>query len=297
LAKAVIEIEDAPPNSKSAPCYDMLFLLDRNTSSVIHIAGSDKDRCFISITEWDDSLTDKYVTFNRIANYTSILMGTEEDTKEIADEGGWEVCCYDIEKRELRVLVKSAYRYGSYPQSPLLWSPDGSKLLYSGCYEPWGLDKVNNERPGVYVYNKDNGSHRRLTKKYNAESAICWSPDSRRFLIEVYPSPSRPQDASDFGYWIVDTVSSAATPLLLLDKKARTAKGLHDFRRTFAWSPDGKYIAFCAQFEETGAPYDGVFIMAVDNTGRYWLVDKERINPARKPRLNRFFSDLVWLSP
>jgi len=293
VIKAGIYDKDTRPHGEYAPNWDALFLVDFATSTVQHIAGTDQDRYFVHLA--GDTLVDGKVTFYRIRNFLSIMMSNMEDNPAIIPEGGWEVCCYDIATRKLEVLAKSPYRYGPYPGS-LLWSPDRAKLLYTAAHEPFQLDKVNNECPGKYVYDVTARTSFRPTDKHQQERAICWAPDSRRFLIWCRPNPFHPDGTGPRGYYVVD-LNGGLYPLLPFDKNEVTEKGLHDFRDTFRWSPDGKFIAFCARFKQGDSEYDGIFMMPDDRSGRYWLIDKAKIQPkvAGKAWVFDYFFNLVWL--
>jgi len=295
VIKVMMEEKNISPKDKYAANYDILFLLDLATSASSLIAGSDKDRCFFQLA--GDILCDGKVTFYRIRNFLSIMMGYEEETTDLAQEGGWDVCCYNIAKKNLAVLVKSDFRYQSFPHSPLLWSPDGSKLLFEGCYEPTGLDQRNNEQPGVYVYDVTTRSRIRLTNKHAREVAVCWAPDNHRFLVQVYPNRLRPEDANDRGFWVVDLGKGTASLLIPLDGRDTSPQGFYDFRDTFRWSPDGRYLAFSANFTEAGNQYDGFFVMRDGQVGQCRLIDKARIQPRaeRKGQIHRYFHNPVWL--
>ena len=66
------------------------------------------------------------------------------------------------------------------------------------------------------------------------------------------------------------------------------------FRRSLTWSPDGKYIAFCARYKAEGAKYDGLFVIPDDRAGKYVLIDKVSIDGGIHPEPEFFFSP-AWL--
>lgn len=114
----------------------------------------------------------------------------------------------------------SCYKGSNLSPAP---SPDGTKVAMILSKDGW---------TDLYVANSDGSNLKRLTRSRQDESSPCWSPDSnwilyaskdreRRSLSKISPSGGEPQ----------------RIPLSLAGNPTEPD-----------WSPDGKYIAFTAQY-------------------------------------------------
>jgi len=279
--------------------YDVLLYYDLEQDCIRHICGSEKERYFFGFPN-AGMVHDEKILFYRIKNFETII-GYVWEHPDIPREGGWEVCLYDAEGKTLEVLTEKGCRTRVYPETPILWSPDGTKFLFGYSKEHYYSNRLDNEFEGVYVYDFASNTYYRPTSKYPKERAICWAPDSKRYMvIRTSLSRTRGRPQQDSGYFIVDTEIGNEYPIIVFDRKyypndLKGTNGLADFRDTFRWSPDGKYIAFCAGFKENGTPYDGLFVMPDDRTGRYFLIEKAEVKKGVSMD-DRFFYSPTWLN-
>ena len=139
------------------------------------------------------------------------------------------------------------WAFGSYDESvsEVAWSPDGRMLAYVKLdtlprrVREWRKNKrdpvVEDERlqyPQLWVTDIASGRSRRLTGPKQYVWHVRWSPDGRRIAFLVSPT-GKPDDENlaDIGI-----VSPDGGPV-------RTVGGIGG---AFAWSPDGRWIAWAA---------------------------------------------------
>ena len=140
---------DSSGNSYSS-VYDILLYYDLGQNCIRHICGSENERYFFGFPNAGMVHREK-ILFYRIKNFETISGYTWEHP-DIPREGGWEVCLYDAEGKTLEVLTEKGCRTRVYPETPILWSPDGMKFLFGYSKEHYYSNRHDNEFEGVYVY-------------------------------------------------------------------------------------------------------------------------------------------------
>jgi Tol biopolymer transport system component len=126
------------------------------------------------------------------------------------------------------------------------WSPDGKQLAFLADH---------GGRPQVHLVNPRGGAARVLTSAPSPVTRLAWSPEGRRIAFTT-PDPEAPQRPEhrdhDVGVNTRD-VSSPMTHLWLVAVPADATAPVPAVRLTggrdltvgeFAWSPDGRRIAF-----------------------------------------------------
>ncbi len=131
----------------------------------------------------------------------------------------------------------------------LAWSPDGSRIAYSGRTLREGVANRT-----VFIVNAD-GSGRPTVLDGHWEG-VAWSPDGRRLVLLGFPDP---EDAR-FDLYTMDPDGSE--PVQLTDDAT--------IERTPSWSPDGSRILFG---DGAGSDQD-VYVMDADGSGVRMLTDR-----------------------
>jgi Tol biopolymer transport system component len=125
----------------------------------------------------------------------------------------------------------------------IAWSPDGSRIAYSGGLGGWN----DNAYDDLYVIRVKGGQVLRLTSSYESDLNPEWSPDGRMLAF----------DRNDDGYNWIYVIKSDGTDLRRL-----TA----NFNWRLAWSPDGQI---------TFTNGRGIWLMRRDGTGKRLLARVE----------------------
>ncbi len=157
-------------------------------------------------------------------------------------EANWDENAYETEiwladaaggaARQLTNAKKSS-------QSPA-WSPDGSKLAFVS-------DRTDKRQ--IYLINPQGGEAEALTTLEDGVSSFAWSPDGKTIAYTATePKPATIKDREKkYGEFLIAEQDHRMTHLFTLDVATRATKALTSGAFTvgsFAWSPDGKRIAF-----------------------------------------------------
>ena len=111
------------------------------------------------------------------------------------------------------------------------WSPDGKRIAFV-VVTPRPVNRTGTEL-GLWVVNAD-GSNPRRVASYAAGSDPAWSPDGRRIAFRRFDGPSCLRHGIQ-----------AFRPLCRERRRERAATAdTRERGRSFAWSPDGRTIAF-----------------------------------------------------
>ena len=124
-------------------------------------------------------------------------------------------------------------------QSPA-WSPDGSKLAFAS-------DRTDKRQ--IYLINPQAGEAEAITTLEDGVTSFAWSPDGKSLAYaaaEPKPAAIKDRDKKYGEFEIVDQ-DHRMTHLFVLDVATKATRPLTSGAFTvgsFAWSPDGKSIAF-----------------------------------------------------
>jgi len=121
-----------------------------------------------------------------------------------------------------------------------VWSPDGSRLAFASD---------RSDKRQIYVINPLGGEAEALTTLEDGVDSFAWSPDGRSIAFTSTEAKSAALKDRDkkYGEFQVVEQDYRMTHLSILDVSSKTAKPLTTGAFTvgrFAWSPDGKSIAF-----------------------------------------------------
>ena len=144
------------------------------------------------------------------------------------------------------------WAYGSYDEAvgEVRWSPDGRFIAYvktdtlAKSIREWRKKKwdqvVEDERlqyPALWVTELATGKQRRLTSGPHYVYSLRWSPDSRSIAFLVSPT-GKPDDENRVDIGIVPVEGGALRTLGVIGAP-------------FAWSPDGRFIAWANGSDRT----------------------------------------------
>jgi len=141
------------------------------------------------------------------------------------------------------------------------WSPDGKWIAFLSDRPPVVSGLKKDDKVQLYVMAAAGGEARELTRLETGVSAYEWSPDSRTIAFTSTDPDSKARKDRDERYGEIQIISSdyAMTHLWQIAMPSpestqppephRLTEG-NDFAvGSFAWSPDGKRIAFSAQLD------------------------------------------------
>ena len=143
------------------------------------------------------------------------------------------------------------------------WSPDGKQIAFVS-------DRDGKKQ--VYLITAAGGEAQQLSKSETAVTSVRWAPDGKS-LAFVAPEPEskamkdRKDKYGDFEIFKVDYTMNHLWLLGLDGKSTQLTKGGDFSVGSFAWSPDGKRIAFSATADSTprsGGTSD-VYAVSVDD--------------------------------
>lgn len=158
--------------------------------------------------------------------------------------GARRVWIFDVDAGVSRMLLPDALRMFSQHPS---WSPDGSRIAFSGGGEDGGIS--------IYTVNTDGSDLRAITPDVDAvEYFPVWSPDGTRIAYRRDVRFEAPQ------IWIVNADGTDPHQVVSLG---------NSFDLPFDWSPDGSRIVFSA-FEDND--WD-LYTIRPDGTSRVRLTN------------------------
>jgi len=124
-------------------------------------------------------------------------------------------------------------------QSPA-WSPDGSRLAFISD---------RSDKRQIYVINPAAGEAEPLTSGDEGVGNFAWSPDGKTIAFtQTEPKSSATKEREKkYGEYQIDDQDFRMSHLFVVDVGSRATKSLTSGAFTvgsYAWSPDGKMIAF-----------------------------------------------------
>jgi Tol biopolymer transport system component len=155
-----------------------------------------------------------------------------------------------------RVTQDAIYAWGSS------WSPDGRRLAFTGVSK--SALATPPSYPDIYVVNVDGSGQQQLTHHPLQDQSPAWSPDGRTIAFQSYRD-ERPLGGRRWQELIhvMNTDGSGQSKLTRISNSDPS----------FAWSPDGRRIAFVSKRDGN----DEVYVINVDGSGLRNLTR----NPAR----------------
>ncbi|MBU0491462.1 MAG: hypothetical protein KKA73_25500 [Chloroflexi bacterium] len=187
---------------------------------------------FVSLRDSRQTFT-VYVMNSDGSDITRLIEGNQlswspDGTKiafQAGDEGMAELRVWD--QGHVTSLTRNIY-YDAEPS----WSPDGRQIVFSSARkDTTGDDLIDNaDSCQLYVMNADGSEQRPLTEGPDGYRKPAWSPDGRWIVFKRQPYLG----------------SGRSESVELLDLRTGQTQLLLDWSqcRSFAWSPDGKQLAF-----------------------------------------------------
>jgi TolB protein len=129
------------------------------------------------------------------------------------------------------------------------WSPDGQRIAFAVVPRSFRWKRTD-PRLGLWVINADGSNPRRVARNA-ASSEPAWSPDGRRIAFRRFDPLAENSD--------LYVVNADGSGLRRLTRHAASVAGRAHLAQWFAWSPDGRTIAFLREGE--------VYIVKADGSG------------------------------
>ena len=166
----------------------------------------------------------------------------------------WELYVMNPDGSGKRRLARHVW-VSNFGESPLAWSPDRRKLLFSAHVSRSAAPCASYCGKEIFVINADGGGLRRLTRNAVADSDPAWSPDGQKIVW------SR-SDGTGADVFVMNADGS--------DQQNLTPKPGN--RGEPRWSPNGRAILFTAvspvQPPRGSRPYRDVYVMNADGSGQ-----------------------------
>ncbi|HTF38520.1 MAG TPA: hypothetical protein VK651_09440, partial [Blastocatellia bacterium] len=189
-----------------------------------------------------------------------------DDRRTAEDRVDYKTGAPDIWLFDLSSGIPSRFTTDPAPDTNPVWSPDGSRIVFSSSREG-----VRN------LYQKvasGGGSEEVLLKSSEEKVADDWSSDGRLILYET----ANPKTIWDL--WVLP-MSGDRKPVLFLQTKFTEQQA--------QFSPDGKWIAYTS--DESGAPE--VYVRTFPDSGARWRVST---GGGAQPRWRRDGRELFYIA-
>lgn len=178
-------------------------------------------------------------------------------------EGGEQVWIYDTQR--MTVSLQPSAVMGNF----LHWLPGGHSFLYRPMF-PMGPNAPmdgNGWNPGLWIVDAATGAHRNIDIGAPSASLIdaAASPDGSRIIYSTTPGLGLGSDT-----FLMRSDGSNRVHLFSTDGGAQSVAGL------FAWSPDGKRIAY-ERISDSSTPFlsSGLWVMDSQGGGQRRLADAD----------------------
>jgi len=136
------------------------------------------------------------------------------------------------------------------------WSPDGSRIVFSGSFK--ALDSDSAGVPDIYLYERNTDILKRLTRDVYYDGSPQWQPNGNLIVFE-----SDGTDNGNMGY----------TNLFLLDPDSGERRYLTrgDWHDNYpSWSQDGRYVVFRSDRKGTYDAFRVDMNRSSERLTKYW---------------------------
>ena len=172
----------------------------------------------------------------------------------VSPDGSLIAFSYVGEVFELRIMQSDGSGGRHLPLSPFPsqsnWSPDGSRLVFSGFYGPWWAS-AEEYQADIFTINADGTGLQQLTTGHGDKSP-SWSPDGSRIaFVRSGPSGEFRDD--------IFTMRPDGSHLVRLPVEEQR------YFNSVAWSPDGTQLMVTSRGPDR--PYNRILLMNADGSG------------------------------
>ncbi|MDB5032805.1 MAG: exported protein of unknown function [Chlorobi bacterium] len=140
-------------------------------------------------------------------------------------DGGTDLYVVNADGGNLHSIASNAQDFGQ-GDSRMAWSPDGTKLAYTGT--------ATNSDGDIFVVNADGSNRKNITNDAPGDLQPAWSPDGTKLAFSTV--------STDLGAQII-MINADGTGRTLVTPNVMN----NDVYPT--WSPDGKYILYTSRYQ------------------------------------------------
>jgi hypothetical protein len=134
------------------------------------------------------------------------------------------------------------------------WSPDGSRVVFSGVWKPATSPKNKGYQAALYIVNADgSGLHAITALGVGSRDGLAWSPDGRLIAFSTRRQIQYPQ---------IDVVRPDGT-----GQRELTQPTNGDLSVGPVWSPDSTALVFSSYHPEINGGQEDLWIVHADGTG------------------------------
>jgi WD40-like Beta Propeller Repeat len=284
--KATWSLDSADGDVSDPSFFNSLAVVDLISGEPMMIAGGPDDPMMIASPTWSPS--GQRLAFRTAESQPWFWDGNRSAPDHAA---GWDVRIWDNETGEIVTVAPRGFHTMAFSGAPALWSPDETRLVFSGQLETHTPDSQRTE--GLCLVDRISGEMRRLSPPRCPDTALLWVLGTDLILV---------MDGHDY-LWDEGGQQFRFNDALTLEDERITLRSLSDWQspawelrgyyhefgslQQFAVSPDGRFIALCG-IQGTGP----------ERVSRLHLLDLARLD--QSPILieevqGLSWSQLIWL--
>jgi WD40-like Beta Propeller Repeat len=241
--KTTWSLDSADGDVTDPSFFSSLAVVDLTSGEPAVLAGGPDDPMMIAAPTWSPS--GRRLAFRTAESQPWFWDGNRNSPNHAA---GWDVRVWDTETGEIVTAAPRGFHTMAFSGAPALWSPDETRLVFSGQLEEHTSDTPRTE--GLCLVDRISGEVRRLSPPLCPDTALLWVPGTDLILV---------MDGHDY-LWDEGEQRFRFNDALTLEDERITLRSLSDWQnpvwelrgychefgslQQFAVSPDGRFIAF-----------------------------------------------------